>query len=153
MIYALNAKSLAVSEYTGLTISALATHDGVLYGMDATSLLSFSGDADQGVDVDAHVLSGKARLGDGRLARWPRAYVGGTASDGMDLTVTTQEDGQVKARSYPKAAWLGDFRERIAKLAQGALSRWIQIKVANRDGGTLKIEQLDVAVEKIKRRG
>jgi len=151
-IYAVNARTLALSEYHDLSVTDLAALDNRLYGIKSDGLVEFTGTDDEGTDIDAYVETGKMMIGGGILKRYPRLYLGGTADGGVDVTVTTEESGVERSRDYPKAPWNGDLRERVCKLAGGPKSRHVQVKIANRNGGSLKVEQADLMVEGLPRR-
>jgi len=146
-IYAINANTLAPSEYRDLSVIGLAVLDNQLYGIKTDGFVELTGSDDEGADIDAYIETGEMPLGSGNLKRFPRLYIGGTAAKGVTVTVTTEESGVARSRDYPKAPWLGALRTRVAKLAGGPKSRYVQVKIANRDGGSLKIEQADLRVD------
>ena len=150
--HVINAKNLAPSEYTGLSLLGLDVHDGRLYGISASGLIEFAGTDDEGVDVDAYTQTGKMDFGGGELKRFPRLYLGGSADGGLSVDVATEEVGTETTRTYPVTLWSGSLRERRVKLARGPMSRHVQVKVANVDGGSMVIERADLLVEGLVRR-
>ncbi len=151
-MYALNTKTLAVSEYSGLSVSSLATLDGRCYGAATGGLMEFTGSDDAGIDIDAYTQTGKMDMNSGAIKRYPRLYLGGTTSGGLTVTVTTKERGVETDNVYSVTAWVGDLHEQLVKLARGPQSRHVQVKVANVDGGTITIDQADILAEKRHRR-
>ncbi len=149
-MYALNTKTMAVSEYTG-SISSMAVLDNRVFGVD-TGLKELTGADDDGTDIAAYTQTGKMDMGDGSIKRYPRLYLGGTSSNGLSITVTTEEKGVVNNNAYSAAAWTGNLHERVVKLARGPSSRHVQVKVANIDGGTMTLEQTDLLVNGVTRR-
>lgn len=151
-IFGVNANTTAVYEWKDLDLRSLVSHNGVLYGITATKLLAFTGSDDGGVDIDAHLKTGKMRFGSSFLKRFVRLYLGGNAVDGLTATVTTEVEGVETAHNYSFAGWVGSLRARRKKLARGIKSRFVQLKVANIDGGDFKLEQCDMDASVITRR-
>ena len=150
--YVVNASNKAVSEYHDLEVTGLAVLNNRLYGIKADGLVEFTGTDDEGADIDVYAETGKMAIGGGVLKRYPRLYIGGTAAGGIDVTMTTEEDGVERERAYPAPPWKGDLRERVVKPASGPKSRYVQVKFANRNGGSLELEQADLMVEGLPRR-
>jgi len=150
-MYALNTKTLAVSEYS-LSLSVLSVLDGRCYGVLTGGMMELTGSDDDGTDIDAYIQTGKMDMNDPTIKRYPRLYLGGTASDGLSATITTEEKGVETDNVYSAVAWAGNLHEQVVKLARGSQSRHVQVKIENVDGGTMTLDQADVLVEGRSRR-
>ena len=154
VVYAANAKLVAPSQYAGLSVLDLAVYDGRLFAIKTDGLAEFTSSAadDEGTNIDAYIKTGKMDFGNGNLKRFYRFYYGGSASKGLDVTVTTEESGTATDREYRVGPYAGTLREKRVKLARGAKSRHVQVKIANKNGGTMAVDRADLLVQGLPRR-
>jgi len=150
-VHAINARTTGISEYTGLTLSALAVHEGRLFGLSGSALVEFTGAQDEGVDFTPHVKTGMQDFKSDEYKAVDRIYPSFEGSSGLSVTTTTVEDDADEDHVYSVRA-LATLADARAKLDKGAKSRWWAFKIAGVPGGTFRLKRLTVRAFKLARR-
>jgi len=155
MIYAVNASTLAVSEYQDLSVTDIAVLDGALYGIKTDGLVEFTGDDDEGVAIAAYMQTGKITLDSFEETRYARAYVRDKYGDALTLTslvdqVNAEGVASVQSVAYSIPAQTGNVNhahaERLRRDVKGTSWAW---KLANVSGGGMSIRGFSVQPEGI----
>lgn len=143
-----NANTGAASRYDGFEFNSFFTHNEQHYGVTSGGIYLLSGETDNAVWIDAFILSGKDDFGDSLLKRVPYAYIGGTATAGLDLV--THTDGDV-TYTYPVES--GETLQTLrATIGKGLRARYWQFELRNVEGGDFIIDTFDAMPVKQSRR-
>lgn len=154
-IHAINARTLGISEYTGLSPVKIFTHGDRTYVLASGQLLELVGTDDDGTSIDCHVRGGKLAFASFEEKRISRAYVKDQYANALLLTTYLEEvdaaqevsetsygysiPGLVGARQHARA-------ERLRRDLKAV--DW-SFEVANVDGGGMSLKGLSVEVEGI----
>jgi hypothetical protein len=138
--WVVNAHNFAVTEYTNYEFNSFAKIGGNYFAAGPNGLYQLhSADADDGVDIDAVLRTGKLNVGDGHQSRVEHAYLG-VQSDGQLLLKTVTGDEKVRwYKSGTPKTGLDNIR---IKLGRGVKSAYWQFEIANIDGQDLEVENM-----------
>lgn len=154
-IHAINARTLGISEYTGLTPVKVFSHGDRVYILTSTQLLELTGSNDDGVNIDCSVRGGKLAFGSYDEKRVSRAYVKDQYANELLLTTYLEEvdaDQSVSETSYEYTIpGLVGARQhaRAERLRRDLKTVDWGFEVANVSGGGMSLKGLSVEVEGI----
>lgn len=140
-VLVMNLRTGAVTEYDDYEFNSFAEVDGVLYGASADGLYRLAGDDDDGTAIAAQFTTGVTDHGMRGLQRVTDAYLSGLSDEDVDFKVTI--DGQTYTYRIP-AKQYATFDVMKAGLGKGSKGRYWQYTVANRNGGALEVDGIDV---------
>lgn len=140
----INTHARAVTTYAGLAFNSLAEFNGAFLAATAAGIVSLEGDTDQGQPIVAQVAGGVSDLSEAKMKRVLSAYAGYRA--GGDLELTMVNDGQSVAIYRLEPRRLDEPHASRVKLGRGAVGRYWQWKLANRDGADFAMDALSLEV-------
>ena len=148
MIYTVNAATLGISKYQGLTPVGIAYHGGKTLFALSSGLVEQTGDDDDGEDIDAYIETGDLNFGDPDMLKYcNEIQVFGTAPGGLSLEATNNEDGTATTTTYAVTATSGsERRSKRQKLGRGARGDAWSFKLSNVDGGDMVIQKLSAVI-------
>jgi hypothetical protein len=149
----MNVGNGAVSEYEDWTFDSIVTFNGDTLLLGAAGIAVVGGTADDTAQIEAYITTGKVDHGSESSKRPTDAYVGLKTPGSMELTVTGKYKGL--EQSYTYTVPYGEDEEEAQKvdLGRGFESRYLQYKLANRDGSDFTIDALTVLAQVTGRRG
>lgn len=151
-LYAINAVTLGISQYTGLSFIAVVEHDGRYYGLTETEMFEITGTTDDDVDIDCHIKTGIPDFNSPHLKYCPRAYLGYEADEGARVTTFSTDGGEDRTREYNVDATVGNVvRDGRVKLGRNTKARYWGFKIANYSGGSFAVRSFAVLFNKIDR--
>ena len=154
-MYAMNANNLALSEYTGVSLTDLAVLDNRLYGVATDGLVEFTGTDDETVAIAAYVQTGKISLGSMDETRYARAYVKDQYANALSFTtildsVDGEEAASESSYAYAIPAKTGAVQHaRTVRLRRDVKAVNWAFKLANVSGGGMVLRGLEVEPEGI----
>jgi hypothetical protein len=149
--YAINTATGGISTYAGAIYEAslgLAVLNNNLYCVTPAGLYKATGDDDNGTDIDAYLDTGMPAFGEPeRLKYCTEARIDGLASGGMMVTTFSDEAGTRRERAYtPPKQDATVARDQRVRFGRGPRAlRW-GLRVANRNGGTLTVKSIALAL-------
>ena len=92
-IYAINATTFGVAEYTGLGLVGLATIGSKTVGVGTTNLYELTGSDDDSVDFDPYIVTGDMAAVPGQAFNVPKAVIVTEGATTITLSRVTKEQG------------------------------------------------------------
>jgi hypothetical protein len=149
----MNVNNGAVTEYEDWAFDSVVVFNGDTLLLGAAGIAVVGGTADDTAQIAAYITTGKVDHGSESSKRPTDAYVGLKTPGQMELTVTGKYKGL--EQSYVYTVPYGEDEEEAQKvdLGRGFESRYLQYKLANRDGSDFTIDALTVLAQVTGRRG
>jgi DNA-binding beta-propeller fold protein YncE len=149
--WALNVRTAALSEYSGLAFNSFGTFNGRVLAAGPTGVhVVGEADKDDTVNISALVRTAMVDFGTTYNKRVPRAYLGASMGQDMEFHTITTHDGTraylIQRNGNP------DMQQRRVPIGRGPKSRFWQFEVANRDGGDFTVADILVYPEADRRR-
>jgi hypothetical protein len=152
--FIMNTKTLGMGEYTEFPFTSLFNHPLGPLGITLTGLFLLTGKTDNGVNIDAEILTGISDLGTKQRKLFPDAYLeirGGVVE--LATILCEDVDGEI--------AYEADFSDephlkmqRISPLAGGVDGTHIQLRFRNIDGSDFDLQSIRMPyIEKTRVRG
>jgi hypothetical protein len=146
-IVSVNLSNGAVTEYETYNFNSLVEWNGRYYGADATGIFLLEGDDDADDPIDAFFTTGITDHGTGEVKNVSDAYLSGAFAKAVFSLL--MDDG---ATEYAYDVTGGGFDSHKVQTGRGVKSRYFQYKVANKDGGELEVDEIDVITTALGRR-
>ena len=149
--WALNVRSSALTEYTGVPFNSAGTFHGkvLVAGPSGVHILG-ENNSDDGVAIDAAAKTAIVDFNTTFTKRVPRIYAGYKAEKDMEFRTITTQDGP-RAYLLPRNG-NEEVQQRRVPINRGPKSRFWQFEIANREGGDFTVVDVLVRPELIKRR-
>lgn len=144
IIYVLNATTFGISEYTGIDVYDLITHNSKTFMSNMTKLLENTGDNDEGSNIDCFFTTGYINFHTNMLKRFPTGsvYISYDSDNDGELTFYNSTDGVVDV-DYYTVTIDSDYPESFRpQLWDGMKARYWKFKLANTNGSDFKLEDL-----------
>lgn len=152
-IYAMNANTLAVSEYTEIAPVDFAAPDRNLLMLEVEGLSENVGSTDNGAEIEWSFKTGAIDLGIPTDKKVTRAYLSTRSSETLLLSATADVRGDTREIAYQVPKRTGDEVElRRVRMAQGVQGHRWTFEVQNTAGGDGEIRSLEVLPKVIRRR-
>lgn len=149
--WALNVRSSALTEYTGVPFNSAGTFRGkvLVAGASGVHVLG-ENSSDNGIAIDAAAKTAIVDFDTTFAKRVPRIYVGCKAEKDMEFRTITTQDGP-RAYLLPRNG-NEEVQQRRVPINRGPKSRFWQFEITNREGGDFTVVDVLVRPELIKRR-
>lgn len=147
--YALNLRSLGLSEYANYNFNSLCVINGKSFGASSTGLYLLEGTTDAGEHIDAHVTFPLTDFGIDNEKRVRSVYFGGSFGRTMYLHVWTNE-GIERVRLFRSS--IQRKRKAVVLVGRGAEGEYWQFKVSNHRGSMFELDTLETFLI-VRRRG
>ena len=154
-LYAINADTMGISQYAGVSPVALVGHNDVAYLVTSTQLNELVGTDDNGTDINAVVRTGDINFGTSSGKTIPKAYLYVLSSGAMLLSVDSSSFGQRTTREY-SVNFYGEVTEtQVSRvpLSRALVGEWWAFEVQNVAGGSFDLRGLEVTPIVMRRRG
>lgn len=92
-IYAINANTFGLSQFSGFTALGLTECDGQVLFLNSTQVLEHSGSTDNGTAITAHVTTGELQLAGNQEFNVTKCSYAGHGSGAVEVTRYTAEQG------------------------------------------------------------
>lgn len=150
MIVMVNARTMAVSEYSSSAVDVVA-HGGELFFVQADKLVKLDAAGDE--VVTSFIQTGDLTLAPDASANVAYAYVEKAADGAMTLTATADQDGKARTVAYamPLNFPAGKARVSHVKLGRGVLGNAWSFKIGA-TGTAWSVTGLSIGVDRIRRR-
>lgn len=146
-VVSINLSNGAVTEYESYEFNSLIEWNGRYYGADATGIHLLEGSADGAVAIAAYAKTGITDHGVGEAKNVGEAYISG---DFVKAVFSLFLDEGETEYTYDVKG--GSFDAHKVPTGRGAKARYFQYGIANKDGGELEVDEIDVAVNALTRR-
>lgn len=130
--------------YENFGFLSLVKHQGKYYGCNAEGIFELSGNTDNGVAIDASILTGISNLGVDAQKYVPEAHLK-VRCEGQ-LTVTTTIDELRQPEPYPVTFRAGQqgLHSKRCKMAKGVKGTSWQVEIRNVDGADFDLEKMEL---------
>lgn len=141
-------------EWRNVAFDAAVRFDDRYYFANEHGLFEFTGDTDNGEDIDAWVRSALNNLGTGKLKRLPSVYLGVRTDETVVLKVVTTSDTGAKTQDWyelrrkPGTA----MRDARIKVGRGLSSVYWAWELHNVDGGEIELDVVELMPIVLERR-
>ncbi len=152
-VFAMNASTLAVSEYTGIAPVDFAAADRNLLMLESAGISENVGDTDNEVEIEWSLKTGALNLGIPTDKKITRAYLSVRSSETLLLSATADVRGDTREIAYQVPKRTGEEVElRRVRMAQGVQGHRWTFEVQNTAGGDGEIRSFEVLPKVIRRR-
>lgn len=138
--WVMNANTDAVSRYVQYPFNSFADLGTTQLGAMDDGIYELGGDTDEGVDINAAVLTGRDDFDESVMKRMLKAYLGLATNGQMYLTTITNEN---ERRTYLLDVNNTSVREAKIDLGRGVKSRYWQFEITNVAGSDFEIEAVE----------
>ncbi len=146
----LNLRNNAASTYDNYAFNSFATFNGVALGANADGIFALTGELDDTANIAATARMGVTDFNDAHLKRVSSAYVG-YRTDGEAVLRVSVAEGEWFEYPLEDRDMDGAHGTR-AKIGKGLKGRYWQAEVANVNGASLELDELELVPEKLSRR-
>ena len=152
-IHVINTKGLGISDYTGITLVAVISHNGKTYGLTSTGLLEFTGDDDSGTDIAAKFATGRDRFKSLQMKRSKHFYLAGDMDGPMYVKGIAYKQNREMERTYDVPGQsTGEQRNVRVKMREGYVSSHWKYEIGNKGGSDFSVFGAEAEVIETRRR-
>ena len=154
-LYAINADTMGISQYAGVSPVALVEHLEVQYLVTATQLNELTGSDDNSTDIDVVVQTGYLNLDTSASKNVPICYLHILTDGGLLLTVTSSSLGSQTSREYSIPTTYNstdDYDIRRIQLDRSRIGMWWLFQLENVDGSSFDLRGMEISVVELVRR-
>lgn len=149
-VFAMNAKTAALSNYDNFDFNSMARFNGVDLMANSSGIFAISGNLDGSAIIDAYARLGVTDFGISNHKRVEDAYIGYRADGEMRLKLIVDEHHEYEYQVYPRN--YDDIHGNRLKLGRGAKGTYWQTEVGNVDGSDFEIDFLQLVAQPLARK-
>lgn len=149
----MNTETTAMSRYSGFDFESVAQAEGVLYGVNADGIYAVRGNTDEGLKINAELVSGFLDLGTMLKKRIPYLYLGYKGDGRLKIDINTLDRKVTKATYYTAVLPAYQPVNTRMVLGKGLVGAYLQLTLSNVQGSYFDLDkwEVDVAVSTTRR--
>ncbi len=147
---AMNLQNKAVTEYLNYGFNSFANINGVFYGARDDGIWKLEGNKDNGLEIDAEILSGVFDFWAGEKTKPRKAWITFRADGRVSLKVIRDEN-EVWEEDFPGLYFLEKIEEAGTTIAKGIKERFLAFGIRNKAGSDFEIDSFRILVDKLRR--
>lgn len=148
--FAINTRTLGLTEYRGLSINSFARFNGVYLAATPTGIVALTGDTDGTAIIEASAKLARMNVSSEQLKRVKEVFVSYRSGNAMMLTVDLEGDTQYQYVIEPRSTT--GMRNSRAKIGRALKSKYWQIGVKNVDGADFDVDSLAFKPQELERK-
>ena len=140
----------ALTTYSNYPFNSYTKFNGVYLGASTLGVFALSGATDAGTAILGAAEGGDMDMGTSFMKSVDRAYIGGTASGALRLSLTT-DGAQTRGYAVTHTGQAGPHENRVV-LGRGVVSRYYRMRIENVAGAQFSLYALELRPTLLKRR-
>ena len=148
--FAINTRTLGLTEYQGLSINSFAKFNGVTLAATPTGIVALTGSVDGTAIIDASAKLARMHFGYEQLKRVKDVFVSYRSDSAMVLTVDLEGDTQYQYTIEPRGTT--GLRNSRAKLGRKLKSKYWQLGLKNVDGADFDVDSMAFEPQELERK-
>jgi hypothetical protein len=145
-----NVENRAVTEYLNYSFNSLAKINGIFYGARDDGIWKLEGNKDNGLEINAEILSGVFDFWAGVKTKPRKAWLTFRA-DGRVVLYVVRDEKEVWEEEFPGLYFLEKIGEAGTTIAKGIKERFLAFGIKNKGGSDFEIDSLRILVDKLRR--
>ena len=142
-VYTMNLSNFGVSTFTNYPFNSYCQFKGSYLGAKSDGIYLLSGTQDVATDIDVEMLKESIGQEVSNKKGIPVIYADLETDGQYDLTIKSEDQEQ----AYPGIPYHDGLRLQKIKIGRGLKGRYFGVGLKNRDGGSMRLNSLEIPVE------